>query len=104
MDNLSIIENIKGTKVKMQYYGPHCFDAEGKVMPFGLQMAVVSHYLHNKDYATDKTYKEKALGLMEDMYRSMEEKKGEKNVVAEEAFQMNLFKELFDVPFLPLIC
>lgn len=102
MDNLSIIENIKGTKVKMQYFGPHCFDSEGNVMSFGSQMAVVSHYLHNKGYATDKTYKEKALGLMEDMYRSIEEKKGEENIVAEDAFQMNLFKEFFDVPFLPL--
>lgn len=102
MDNLSIIENIKGTNVKMQYFGPHCFDAEGNVMSFGSQMAVVSHYLHNKGYASDKTYKEKALGLMEDMYRSMEVKKGEENVVAEDAFQMNLFKEFFDVPFPPV--
>lgn len=103
MDNLSIIENIKGAKVKMQYYGPHCFDAEGNVMSFGSQMAVVSHYLHNKGYATDKTYKEKALGLMEDMYRNIEEsKREENNVVAEDAFQMNLFNEFFDVPFLPV--
>ncbi|MCF2582140.1 very short patch repair endonuclease [Bacteroides caecigallinarum] len=78
MGNLSIIENIKGTKVKMQYYGPHCFDAEGNVMSFGSQMAVVSHYLHNKGYASDKTYKEKALGLMEDMYLGMEEKREKK--------------------------
>ena len=102
MDNLSIIENIKGTNVKMRYFGPHCFDAEGNVMSFGSQMAVVSHYLHNKGYASDKTYKEKAIGLMEDMYRSMEVKKGEENVVAEDAFQMNLFKEFFDVPFPPV--
>ena len=40
---------------------------------------------------------------MEDMYRNIEEsKREENNVVAEDAFQMNLFNEFFDVPFLPV--
>ena len=42
-DRLHLLENICGTKCKMRFFGPHCIDSEGGVMPFNAQMAVVSH-------------------------------------------------------------
>lgn len=99
MGNLSIIENIKGKKLKMQYFGPNSLDTDGNIMPFASQMAIVSHYLHNKGFSSDKTYKDKALGLMADMFNNAE---NDGCKVAEESFQTNFFKEFFDVPFPPV--
>ena len=67
-DNITITEIFSGIKAKMRYFGKHCLDANGDVMPFNEQMAIVSHYLHNEKFASEKTYKEKALGLIEDIY------------------------------------
>ncbi len=100
MDRLSIKENIKGgLKANMQFYGPHSMDAEGNVMTFGQQMAVVSHYLHNRYHASEKPYEEKALGLMEDMSRGIVDKEISENLVSDSAVQLNFFNEFFDVPF-----
>ena len=75
-DNITITEIFSGIKAKMRYFGKHCLDANGDVMPFNEQMAIVSHYLHNEKFASEKTYKEKALGLIEDIY---EMKTGKEN-------------------------
>lgn len=100
-NNITITEIFSGIKVKMRYFGKHSLDANGDVMPFNEQMAIVSHYLHNEKYASEKTYKEKALGLIKDIYeiKTGQEliQKGELN---ESAIQYNMFKDLFSVPFL----
>lgn len=88
-------------KAKMKYFGKHSLDVNGDVMPFNEQMAIVSHYMHNKDFASERTYKEKAWGLMEDIY---EMKMGKEIVkegeINESAMQYSMFQDLFSVPFL----
>ena len=98
MDSISIVERINRSKFKMQLYGAHSLDSEGNVMSFGFQMAVVSHYLHNKMYASVTNYEEKALGLMEDILNNI---KGGMNssFVSGSSFEQSLFKDFFTVPF-----
>lgn len=98
MDSLSIIEKLNGAKYKMQFYGPNSLDADGNLMSFGSQMAVISHYLHNRSYASGKNFEKKALGLMEDIFNQV---KTEKNVpfVADSPIEQSLFKDFFTIPF-----
>ena len=53
-NNITITEIFSGIKAKMRYFGKHSLDANGDVMPFNEQMAIVSHYLHNEKYASEK--------------------------------------------------
>lgn len=98
---VTITEIFSGVKAKMQYFGKHSLNDKGDVMTFNEQMAIVSHYLHNQGFASESTYKEKALGLMEDIY---EIKSGEEledcSLLNEPTLQYNLFRDLFSVPFL----
>lgn len=102
-NGFSIVENLNEHKARMQFYGPHSLDIEGNVMPFGTQMAIISHYIHNRAYASGKKYEEKALGLIEDITRQIESE-SDKNLpyVAESPLEKSLFKDFFNVPFLPL--
>lgn len=100
--HITITEINAGFKAKMRYFGKHSLDDNGEVIPFEEQMAIVSHYLHNRSFASEKTYKEKALGLMEDIY----EIKTNTSITGsgtlnDEAIQYNMFRDLFSVPFLP---
>ena len=65
---ISITEICSGMKAKMRYFGKHCLDANGDVMPFNDQMAIVSHYLHNQGTAFAKPFRRMALKLMNDVY------------------------------------
>ncbi len=65
------------------------------------EMAIVSHYLHNRGSRYDKTFREKALGLIEDMYSAARKAEGT-DAVEEDARQYGLFADLFSVPFLPV--
>lgn len=98
MDSLSIIERLNGAKYKMQFYGPHSLDNEGNIMPFSAQMAVISHYLHNRSYASSKSYEKKALGLMDDIFNQIKTCE-DKFFVADNHFEQNLFKDFFSIPF-----
>ena len=97
---ISITEICSGMKAKMRYFGKHCLDANGDVMPFNDQMAIVSHYMHNKGFASEAPYREKAMGLIEDIY---EVKTGnelsQEGVVNDPGIQYNMFRDLFSVPF-----
>lgn len=99
MDDISIIERLNGKKVKMKIFGPHSLDSEGNVMPFSNQMAVVSHYLHNKGFASEKSYKKKAVGLIEDIYNQTENCEVNAHMVADSALESNLFPDFFSIPF-----
>ena len=99
-DRITIAEMSNCKIARMQLYGPHCLKKDGSVMPFNEQMAVISHYLHNRHYAQGATYESKALGLIEDVYGVVYgENAG--NALNEDARQYNLFNDIFDVPFLP---
>lgn len=52
---------------KIKFCGPHAKYEDGTSMPFNEQMAIISHYLHNKGTIYENTYKQKALELIEDI-------------------------------------
>ena len=98
MDSFSIIERLNGVKYKMHFYGAHSLDSEGNIIPFGSQMAVISHYLHNRPYASGKNYEVKALGLIEDICNKIKSDE-ESKFVADNPLEQSLFKDLFNIPF-----
>ncbi len=99
-DKICITKMCGGNKASYQIYGPHSLNEDGSVMPFGEQMAVVSHYLHNQATRFATPYEEKAIGLIEDIY-NVYDKPVERGIAAEAAIQYSLFNDLYDVPFLP---
>ena len=68
LNKISITQLIGGNSVAMQIYGPHSLDEHGAIIPFEEQLAIVSHYIHNKGGKYAKTYQSKAEGLIEDIY------------------------------------
>ena len=90
-----------GSKLSLQIYGPHALNEDGSIMSFNEQMAIVSHYLHNKSFKSAKPYEEKAIGLIEDIY-NIQTKQIEKPIVADNAIQLSLFSDIFSVPFKPV--
>lgn len=99
-DKLTITQICGGGKVSMQIYGPHSMDEDGNIIPFENQMAIVSHYLHNKGLKFAKPFEEKAVGLIEDIY-NIRQKETENQCVSDVNIQYSLFSDLFSVPFLP---
>lgn len=69
-ENLIGITNfLGGKKIAVQFYGSHSLTEDGIVMPFEDQMAIVSHYLHNRGFRFAQPYEGKAEGLLEDIYQ-----------------------------------
>lgn len=99
-DRIAISEMCGGKTAKMQYYGLHCLRPDGTTIPFSEQMAIISHYLHNRHFRQGETFEETALGLIEDVYGTVYGDNAD-NALCEDARQYNLFNDLFDVPFLP---
>lgn len=96
---ISILKSIKGKKYSFQVYGEHSLDENGNVIPFEEQIAIVSHYLHNKGTRFERPYIEKAKDLISDIYLIKESQKG--SIVSESIAQYSLFSEFFSVPFVP---
>lgn len=60
-ENLIGITNfLGGKKIAVQFYGSHSLTEDGIVMPFEDQMAIVSHYLHNRGFRFAQPYEGKA--------------------------------------------
>ncbi len=90
-------------KAPIQIYGPHSLNEDGTIIPFEEQMAIVSHYIHNKDYKAHiytKPYKNKAEGLIEDIF-NYSKKEIKIDCVSEDNTPYFLFPEFFSVPFPP---
>ena len=100
-DKIEITHMCSGSKLSLQIYGPHALNEDGSIMSFNEQMAIVSHYLHNKSFKSAKPYEEKAIGLIEDIY-NIQTKQIEKPIVADNAIQLSLFSDIFSVPFKPV--
>lgn len=100
-EKISLIQMCGSKKVSVQMYGPHSLNEDGSIMPFNEQMAIVSHFLHNRGYRYSKSYENRAKGLIEDIYSGYY-KPVEGNCLSEETIQYSLFSELFSVPFLPI--
>lgn len=100
IEKITLTEICNGNNVKLQLYGPHSLKEDGTIIPFNEQMAIVTHYLHNCSTVSGDKYKNKAIGLIEDIYE-IKQKKTNSSIVAEDALQYNLFRDVFSVPFLP---
>ena len=100
-ERITLNEMCNGKNVKLQIYGPNSLNEDGTVMPFNEQMAIVTHYLHNRHSSKGKTYEKKAQGLLEDIYQI---KRNESDTFAtcsfEDATQYKIFQDIFSVPFL----
>lgn len=100
-DKIALKKTCEEGRISMQIFGPHSLNDDGSVMSFEEQMAVVSHYLHNKGYSKyEKPYKKKAEGLIEDIFHARWEK-FTKSCLSDESVQYSMFPHLFSVPFLP---
>lgn len=80
-------------------------DTEVEIKVYGEEsnynrMAMISHYLHNKDLLKGEE-RETAIGYMRDYISAIHPDYDEeyKSVVCENAVQLGLFQELFNVPF-----
>lgn len=98
-EKISITQICNGSKVYMQMYGPHSLNENGEIMSFDEQMAIVSHYLHNRHSKFGETYKQKAEGLIEDIY-NVQNQQNNSDCVADAEVQYSMFSDLFSVPFL----
>lgn len=72
-------------------------DIETKRYDYNADMAVITHYLQNRDYPEGFIYREEALLLMERYFRATHTELGNNDVV--EQYQIeNLFAEMYDTP------
>lgn len=94
-DKIAITQICGGGKVSMQMYGPHSLNEDGTIIPFEEQMAIVSHFLHNQGYKSVKFYKNKAEGLIKDIY-NVHQKTVETNCVSDVNVQYSLFSDLYN--------
>lgn len=99
-ERISMTQMCGGKKLSMQMYGPHSLNKDGSLIPFEEQMAIISHYLHNRGGRYAYSYKDKAEGLIEDINGFYEKPTGKDNLT-DVYEQYSLFSELFTVPFLP---
>lgn len=91
--DITISERINGKKANLQIYGPHSVNEDGTIMPFEEQLAIVSHYIQNRDYIK-LPYEEKALGLIQDIFGISNDKTSERTVSDSSNVGMySLFKE-----------
>jgi DNA (cytosine-5)-methyltransferase 1 len=100
--NISSISNkIRGTNMGIQIFGPHCLDDGGNVMSFNDQMAIISHYIHNRNYKSGEPYRDKALELIADVYQN-KTPNSEGSIVEDGSINLDLFRDMYDVPFPPI--
>ena len=102
-ENCILMKGLFGnSKLAVRMFGPHSLNEDGTIMPFDMQIAIISHFLHNKGSKFDSPFRQKAKGLIEDF---TEKRSGLENdtdsCVSEDSIQYSLFPELFLVPFLP---
>ena len=74
---------------------------KNKVIPSEEQMAIVSHYIHNKDHGYSKNYEDKAKSIIKDIYDYDFDKETE-YCVSESNYNYTLFDEFLSAPFLPI--
>lgn len=97
---ITIEEICNGKKIKIQIYGPHSLDEDGTVMPFSDQLAIITHYLQNRNTPAANHFKKRAKGLIEDICHTRSNNAdNDTSVVTESQPKYNLFKDFFSIPF-----
>lgn len=70
---------------------------ETKKYDYNADMAIITHYLQNKDYPEGELYREEALLLMERYYRATHTVLGDEDNIEHDQLE-GLFAEIFDTP------
>lgn len=95
----SIKEFITGKSKNIQIFGPNSLRDDDTIISFEDQMAVITHYLHNRDTKMAHPFEKLAKGLMNDIYRHTIEDIRHSNLLAEPSFQYSFFNDVFNVPY-----
>lgn len=97
---MKIIQNEDITKTfkVFEIYGPHAL-CDDDIIPYNDQLAIISHYLHNRGYKSEEPFANKAIGIINDIYNIDLDQQVEENRVCEDSLQLSLFKDFFAVPF-----
>lgn len=72
-------------------------DIETKRYDYNADMAIITHYLQNRNYPEGNIYREEAVPLMERYYKAIHTELGDKDDVEQNLVE-NLFVEMFDTP------
>ena len=95
-----LIENFLKGKNQTALTGPNCLMSDGSQMTLNMELAILSHHFHNLGKKTDATYREKAKGILSDVFET-DSYDSDSSVLREPAFNPSLFPDFFEVPFLP---
>lgn len=68
-------------------------------LPIEHRLAVVSHYLHNKGFSSEKTFENEALGYIANTNENEGTAQDDISIAADAPVQYSLFKEFFSIPF-----
>lgn len=101
----SLFDFCKKRADKVQVFGEETLDAEGNIIPFIEQAALVTHYLQLHNTNIPLSYNRKAEDILQLWYEFIcgkQKEESREGVVAEadNAMQMYLFPDLFRAPFL----
>lgn len=95
-----LIDNFLKGKNQTTLTGPNCLMSDGSQMTLNMELAILSHHFHNLGKKTDATYREKAKGILSDVFET-DSYDSDSPVLREPAFNPSLFPDFFEVPFLP---
>lgn len=95
-----LIDNFLKGKNQTALTGPNCLMSDGSQMTLNMELAILSHHFHNLGKKTDATYREKAEGILRDVFET-DSYDSDSSVLREPAFNPSLFPDFFEVPFLP---
>lgn len=95
-----LIDNFLKGKNQTTLTGPNCLMSDGSQMTLNMELAILSHHFHNLGKKTDATYREKAKGILSDVFET-DSYDRDSSVLREPAFNPSLFPDFFEVPFLP---
>lgn len=95
-----LIDNFLKGKNQTTLTGPNCLMSDGSQMTLNMELAILSHHFHNLGKKTDATYREKAKGILSDVFET-DSYDSDSSVLREPAFNPSLFPDFFEVPFLP---
>lgn len=84
------ISDIAGKKMKIRIYGSESLNT---------QLALITHYLHNKGTENDNTYKKDAISGIKELIAYKYPDIDLKSFVAEDPLQYGLFNDIFEIPY-----
>ena len=97
IDRLSKEEIFSGRLIAPMRQWLKIHDLETKEYDYNADMAIITHYLQNKNFPEGNYYQDEALPLLERYYRATHTELREEDVVEQNQIE-SLFAEIFDTP------